>query len=158
MKYDGSKVDLRGLSTKATVLKRMPIRLLDIIADSQNMNKLKPDFIKNYPDTKEETDPSFPAPIWPILQQIFHVDSDHVHNLVTYKYLTGLLDYVTSIPSIWMRKRQWIIASSTYTTEFSALRTTIEEAQSLRYMLRCLRCTVPSDETYPAYIFGDNSD
>ena len=45
---------------------------------------------------------------------------------------------------------------STYAAEFSALRTATEEAQSLRYMLRCLGCNVPNDGSCPTRIFGDN--
>ena len=37
---DGSRVDPRGLSTRATVVKGISVRLLDIIADSQNLDVL----------------------------------------------------------------------------------------------------------------------
>ena len=48
------------------------------------------------------------------------------------------------------------MASSTYAAEFSALRTATEEAMSLRYMLRCLGCNIPSDKSCPTNIFNDN--
>ena len=37
---DGSRVDPRGLSTLATVVKGISVRLLDLIADSQNLQVL----------------------------------------------------------------------------------------------------------------------
>ena len=37
---DGSRVDPRGLSTRATVVKGISVRLLDLIADSQNLQVL----------------------------------------------------------------------------------------------------------------------
>ena len=40
--------------------------------------------------------------------------------------------------------------------EFSALRTATEEAQSIRYMLRCLGYHIPSDRSCPTKCFGDN--
>ena len=37
---DGSRVDPRGLSTRTTVVKCVSVRLLDLIADSQNSSVL----------------------------------------------------------------------------------------------------------------------
>ena len=37
---DGSRVDPRGLSTRATVVKGISVRFLDLIADSQNLQVL----------------------------------------------------------------------------------------------------------------------
>lgn len=71
-------------------------------------------------------------------------------------FLTGLLSCVGSKPIIWLSKRQVSIASSTYATEFSALHTAREEAVSLRSMLRCLGCSIPSDGSYPTKIFHGN--
>jgi len=73
------------------------------------------------------------------------VDSDHTHDQKTRRSLTGLLAFVGSTQVVWMSKRHGSIASSTYAAEFSALRTATEEAMSLRYMLRCLGCNIPSD-------------
>mmetsp|Transcript_30752 Transcript_30752/g.36558 ORF Transcript_30752/g.36558 Transcript_30752/m.36558 type:complete len:126 (-) Transcript_30752:187-564(-) len=84
------------------------------------------------------------------------VDFDHAHDLKTRRSLTGLLAYVGSTPVLWKAMRQGSIASSTYAAEFSALRPATEEASSLRYMLRCLGCNVPSDGSSPTRIFGDN--
>ena len=51
-----------------------------------------------------------------------------------------------------MSKRQGAIATSTYAAEFMAMRSAVEEAVSLRYMLRCLGIPV----TQPTKLFGDN--
>ena len=84
------------------------------------------------------------------------VDSDHAHDQVTRRSLTGIIAFVGSTPVIWKSKRQATVASSTYAAEFAALRSATEEAISLRYMLRCLGCNIPSDGTCPTNIFGDN--
>ena len=117
---------------------------------------MRPDFLKDYPDAKEELDPGFPKSFGPILETTILVDSDHAHDQKTRRSLTGLIAFVGSTPVIWMSKRQGSVASSTYAAEFSALRTATEEAQSLRYMLRCLGCNIPADGSCPTKVFGDN--
>ena len=44
---DGSQVDTRGLSTRETVVKGISVRLLDIIADSQNLKVLTGDTFRD---------------------------------------------------------------------------------------------------------------
>ena len=124
--------------------------------DDPSFETLIPDFLKDYPDATEEMDANFPLVFGPIMETAILVDSDHAHDKKTRKSLTGLLAFVGSTPVLWMSKRQGSIASSTYAAEFSALRTATEEAQSLRYMLRCLGCNVPCDGSCPTKIFGDN--
>ena len=123
---------------------------------SPKFEKLRPDFLEDYPDAKEQLDPSFPNSFGPVMETTITVDSDHAHDQKTRRSLTGLLAFVGSTPVVWMSKRQGSIASSTYAAKFSALRTATEEAMSLRYMLRCLGFNVPSDGSCPTKIFNDN--
>ena len=51
-----------------------------------------------------------------------------------------------------MSKRQGAIETSTYGAEFCAMRTAVEEVQSVRYMLRCLGVKVDT----ASLICGDN--
>ena len=60
--------------------------------------------------------------------------------------------FVGSTPVIWTSKRQGCVATSTYMAEFVAMRHAVEEAISIRYMLRCLGVPVKS----PTNLFGDN--
>ena len=115
-----------------------------------------PDFVKDYPDAKEEIAVHFPKSFGPVMETTIMVDADHAHDQKTRRSLTGLIAFVGSTPVIWMSKRQGAIASSTYAAEFSALRTATEEAISLRYMLRCLGCNVPTDGSCATKLFGDN--
>ena len=116
---------------------------------------LRPDFLEDYPDAKEEVD-NFPPSFGPVLETTFMVDSDHAHDLKTRRSLTGILGFVGSSLVLWKSKRQGAIASSTYAAEFTALRSATEEAISLRYMLRSLGCNVPADGSCPTRLFGDN--
>ena len=98
--------------------------------------KLRPDFLDDYPEAIEEWDKSFPPSFGPVMWSSFLVDSDHAHDKKTRRSITGVIGFVGSTPVIWYSRRQGSIASSTYAAEFSALRTATEEAVSLRYMLR----------------------
>ena len=61
-----------------------------------------------------------------------------MHDVVTRRSITGLLILVGRTPVFFMSKRQGAIETSTYGAEFCAMRTAVEEVQSVRYMLRCL--------------------
>ena len=119
-------------------------------------HKLIPDFLKDYPHAVEELDPSFPPAFGPVMETTILVDSDHAHDKKTRRSLTGWIAFVGSTPVAWQSKRQGSIASSTYAAEFAAMRTATEEAMSLRYMLRCLGCNIPTDGTCPTKVFNDN--
>ena len=143
---------------KTTLNKQIAIdsRPMQFQRSEPNFEKLIPDFIKDYPDSIEEFDPGFPEPFGPVLQNTILVDSDHAHDLATRRSLSGMIGYVGSTPVVFFSKIQGYIASSTYAAELSALCTAIEEAQNLRYMLRCLECNIPADGSSPTRIFGDN--
>jgi hypothetical protein len=79
-------------------------------------------------------------------------DADHAHDHVTRRSISGIIVFVGSTPVIWQSKRQGCIATSTYCAEFISMRTAVEEAISIRYMLRCLGVLV----TKPTDLYGDN--
>ena len=144
-------------------LKKYPNRR--IVFDSRDINfsdlnddtsALRPDFLQDYPDAREELDKFFPRAFGRPLQTTICCDADHAHDKMTRRSITGILGYVGRTPVFWMSKRQGAIATSTYSAEFMALRTATEEAISIRYMLRCLGIPLPSDGSYPTRIFGDN--
>ena len=98
-------------------------------------DELRPDFLLDYPEAKEELDKGFPPSFGPPLQTSIMVDSDHAHDKKTRRSLTGMLIYVGSTPVAWTSKRQATVASSTYAAEYSALRSATEEAIGLRHTL-----------------------
>ena len=110
------------------------------------------DFLEDYPDAKEELDPNLPTPYGRELETTIFFDADHAHDQQTRRSITGLIVLVGRTPVLWSSKRQGCIATSTYTAEFVAMRNAVEEAISLRYMLRCLGVPV----TKPTDLFGDN--
>ena len=105
-----------------------------------------------YPDASEELDANLPIPLVDELEITTFADSDHAHDKVTRRSMTGLLILVGRTPVFFMSKRQGAIATSTYGAEFCAMRTATEEVISVRYMLRCLGVKVK----HASLICGDN--
>ncbi|MGH3055550.1 MAG: Ty1/Copia family ribonuclease HI, partial [Gaiellaceae bacterium] len=66
--------------------------------------------------------------------------------------ITGILTVVGRTPVNWMSKRQGAVETSTYGAEFLAMRTAVEEAISIRYMLRALGVPI----TRSTNLYGDN--
>ena len=134
-----------------------------IIIDSRDpilkggKDALKKDFTEEfksfYPDAAEEIDSRCPKPLVDELEVTAFVDSDHAHDKVTRRSITGLLVLVGRTPVFVLSKRQGAIETSTYGAEFCAMRTAVEEVQAIRYMLRCLGVRI----TYASLICGDNS-
>ena len=105
-----------------------------------------------YPDAVEEIDSRLPEPLIDEIAITAFVDSDHAHDQITRRSITGLLVLVGRTPVFFMSKRQGAIETSTYGAEFCAMRTATEEVQSIRYMLRCLGVRVDT----ATLICGDN--
>eukprot|EP00957_Ditylum_brightwellii_P122348 9330455-Ditylum_brightwellii.AAC.1 len=66
------------------------------------------------------------------------VDSDHAHDKVTIRSITGLLILLNRTPIFSMSKRQGAIETSTYGAEFYAMWTGVEEVQAISTVLDSL--------------------
>ncbi|GFH48973.1 Blackbeard [Chaetoceros tenuissimus] len=80
------------------------------------------------------------------------VDSDHAGDKVTRRSQTGILLYLNSAPIIWYSKRQATVESSTFGSEFVALRIASELIISMRYKLRMMGVPIEG----PTHVFCDN--
>ena len=109
-------------------------------------------FLEDYDGAKEEIGTGFPDPYGNELESSIFFDADHAHDHLMRRSITGIMVFVGSTPVLWRSKCQGCIATSTYTAEFVAMRSAIEEAISIRYMLRCLGVPV----TKPTNLYGDN--
>ena len=92
-----------------------------------------------------------PEPRGKSVQISCYVDADHAGDVVSRRSHTGILIYVNRAPVIWYSKRQNTVETSTFGSEFIALRIATEMI-GLRYKLRMFG--VPLDG--PANVFGDN--
>ena len=80
------------------------------------------------------------------------VDADHAGDSITRKSRTGFLVYLNSAPVYWMSKKQNGVETSSFGSEFIAMKQCTEYLCGLRYKLRMMG--IPC--TASAYIFGDN--
>lgn len=140
---------LKRFPNKRLVLESRP---LVIDPELLRQESFHPDFLDDYPDAREELDPNFPAAFGPELESSVFFDADHAHDQKTRRSITGIIVMVGCTPVAVISKRQGCIATSTYCAEFVAMRSAVEEAISIRYMLRCLGIPV----TKPTNLYGDN--
>ena len=83
------------------------------------------DLLQNqYPDAVEEIDCNVPKPLVEGMEITPFVDSDHAHDKVTRRSITGLLILVGSTPIYFLSKHQGAIATSTYGAELTRFRNT----------------------------------
>jgi hypothetical protein len=105
-----------------------------------------------YPDAKEPIPGNMPEPRGKEVQLNAFVDADHAGNQVTRRSRTGVLIFVNKAPVIWFSKRQNTVETSTFGSEFVAMKIATELLIGLRYKLRMMG--LPLDG--PANVFGDN--
>jgi hypothetical protein len=91
-----------------------------------------------YPDAKEELPDNMPKPRGKVVQIIVFVDASHGCDLLTRRSRTGILIYINRAPIMWFSKKQNTIETSSFGSEFTALRTAIEMIKGLRYKLRMM--------------------
>ncbi|MGH3053743.1 MAG: Ty1/Copia family ribonuclease HI, partial [Gaiellaceae bacterium] len=120
--------------------------------DYGNYEEVKVDWKQEYPDAQEEVPTNAPKALGSTVRITCYVDSDHAHDTVTRRSVTGFIIILNSMPFIWYSKRQGSVESSTYGAEFIATRTAVEHLKGVRFSLRMLGISL--DE--PCIVFGDN--
>ena len=112
----------------------------------------KHDWDNMYPDASEDLPDTCPDPLGRPVQIGVFVDAAHADDLVTRRSTTGIIIFVNGTPIKWYSKRQNAVESSTYGSEFVALRIATELITGLRYNLRMLGIPLAG----PANVFCDN--
>ena len=110
------------------------------------------DWYDFYPDTEEAVPGDMPPPRGEAVSMHCFVDSDHAGNTVTRRSQTGLLLFVNRALIVWYSKQQNTVETSTFGSEFIAMKTAVEQIEALRYKLRMFG--VPLEG--PTNIFCDN--
>ena len=105
-----------------------------------------------YGDVKEALSINAPAPRGKSVVMRLFVDADHAGNMLTRRSRTGYVQMINTSVVNWFSKKQGSIETSTFRSEFVALKTAMEANRGLRYKLRMMG--VPIDG--PTYIFCDN--
>ena len=110
------------------------------------------DWAAFYRNAKEMIPPNAPEPRGNSVQTTCFADSDHAGDLVSRKSRTGVLVYANRAPIIFHSKKQGSIETSSFGSEFSALKTAAELVEGLRYKLRMMGCPLDG----PTCMFADN--
>jgi hypothetical protein len=93
------------------------------------------DWQEFYHDAQESMPPNAPEPRGNLVQMNSFVDSDHAGNRITHRSHTGILIFLNCAPIIWFSKAQNTVETSTFGSEFVAMRIAIELIEALRYKL-----------------------
>ena len=80
------------------------------------------------------------------------VDADHASDTISRRSRSGMLVYINSALVYWSSKKQASVESSTFGSEFIAMKQCCEYVRGLRYKLRMMGIDVYG----PCYIQGDN--
>ena len=113
----------------------------------------KADWKDFYGDVKEELPPKMPKPRGNRVVISCFVDANHAGNMITRRSHSGILIYVQNAPIIWFSKRQNTVESSSFGSEFVALRIAKDLIVALRYKLRMFGVPIEG----PANVFCDNN-
>ena len=114
--------------------------------------RAKADWSSFYSDLEEELPPNMPEPLGHPVNMYTFVDANHAGNVVTRRSHTGILLFLQNSPIIWLSRRQNTVETSTFGSEFVALRTARDIIISMRFKLR--KFGVPLEG--PAQVFCDN--
>ena len=105
-----------------------------------------------YRDAKEELPERMPPPLGVSVRITAFVDASHAANKVTRRSHTGYVIFINRAPIIWYSKRQNTVESSTFSSEFIAMKTCMECIVALRYKLRMFGIAIDG----PADVLCDN--
>ena len=105
-----------------------------------------------YGDVKEAIPPNAPEARGNEVVIRHYVDADHAGEKLTRRSRTGYITFLNMSPTNWFSKRQNSVESSTFGSEFTALKIVTEHNRGLRWKLRMLG--VPINES--SYVFCDN--
>ena len=111
-----------------------------------------------YPDAHEKLPPSMPKPRGKHMVLTCFCDADHASNRLTRRSHTGIIILANQAPVLWYSKRQNTVESSSYGSEFIAMRIAVDLIESLRYKLRMFGVPLGESPDVPAptMIFCDN--
>lgn len=133
--------------------------------DYMQFNTSKKDFQAHYRDAKETLPHNMPPPRGNSVTITAYVDASHAANKVTRRSHTGYLIFLNRAPILWFSKRQNTVESSTFSSEFIALKLCIEAVIHMRFKLRMFGIPLAGPPIVddagdplvdPAYIFCDN--
>jgi len=98
----------------------------------------RPDWSDFSKDVKEQIPHDAPEPRGHSVELTAFIDSDHTGDSVTRQSRTGIFLNVQASPIVWFSKKQTSIETSSFGSEFSAMKTAAEMVEGLRHKLRMI--------------------
>ena len=105
-----------------------------------------------YGKIQEELPYDMPTPKGKSIRITTYNDANLMHDFITGRSMSGVLHFINQTPVQWFAKKQNVVETATYGSEFMVARQATEQIMDLRYTLRMLG--IPIDG--PAWLFGDN--
>ena len=93
-------------------------------------------FLEHYREAVEEMPNNMPRPRGRPVKTTAFVDASHAGDKRTRRSITGYIIFVNRAPIIWFSKKQNTVESSTFSSEFIAMKTCVEHIAALRFKLR----------------------
>ena len=109
-------------------------------------------FKEYYRDAEEQLPHRMPKPRGRSVHMTAFVDASHAANKVNRRSHTGFLIFLNRAPIIWYSKRQNTVESSTFSSEFIAMKACMESITSMRFKLRMFGVPIEG----PANVLCDN--
>ena len=103
-------------------------------------------------EAKEALPPNMPKPLGKGFTIRCFVDADHAEETLTRRPRTGYIVLLNSAPIYWCSKKNASVETSTFGSEFMAMKQATEYLRGLRYTLQMFG--IPVNE--PALVYGDN--
>jgi hypothetical protein len=110
------------------------------------------DWSEYYPGAHEPEPPRAPELRGNSVTTTCFVDADHAGCQATRRSHTGVILFLQRAPITWYSKRQNTVESSTFGSEFVAMKTAIEQVEAMRYKLRMMGIPVDGSTN----VFCDN--
>jgi hypothetical protein len=120
--------------------------------DSPVIPPMQHDWTDFYRDVEVEEPSDMPEPRGKEVVMTTYVDSDHTGDKVTRRSRTGVLIYLNRAPIVWYSKKQGSIETSSFGSEFTAMKTATEISEGLRYKLKMMDIPISG----PTHILADN--
>ena len=110
------------------------------------------EFKEQYRDAKELIPHDMPKPRGHSVRITAYVDSDHASNQSTRRSHTGYIIFINRSPILWYSKKQNTVETSTFGSEFLAMKTVTEAIIALRAKLYWFGISIDG----PADVYADN--
>jgi hypothetical protein len=143
----------KGVVGYLSKMKHATIRFRVDMPGMSDLQSIKHDWEHSvYGDVKEAIPHNAPPPLGKPVMLIHYVDANLLHDMLTGHSVTGILHFLNQCPIEWFSKKQAMVETATYGSEFVAARTAVEHAIDLRCTLRYLGVPIQGK----SYMLGDN--